>query len=165
MGRRFSRRPIALSSAAHGSRDTYGIQQVGTLLADLLSCGAAPVAGLTPLACQLSLLYHLDHGQSLAVLLPALLAEYADQHPRQLLRYAGQVWGLHRGAPQQRVSAAIGATAGFFQRMGLATRLSAHGLDAEAVAEILAQLQRRDSRGEPPGIDFQASERILLRAL
>jgi len=88
------------------------------------------------------------------VLLPALLAEYADQHPRQLLRYAGQVWGLHRGAPQQRVSAAIGATAGFFQRMGLATRLSAHGLDAEAVAEILAQLQRRNSRGEPPGIDF-----------
>ena len=49
--------------------------------------------------------------------------------------------------------------------MGLATRLSAHGLDAEAVAEILAQLQRRNSRGEPPGFDFQASERILLRAL
>ena len=131
----------------------------------LLGCGAAPVAGLDPLARQLSLLYHLDHGQSLAVLLPALLAEYAGQHPRQLLRYAGQVWGLHRGAPQQRVSAAIGATAGFFQRMGLATRLSAHGLDAEAVAEILAQLLRRDSRGEPPGIDLQASERILLRAL
>lgn len=131
----------------------------------LLGCGAAANDGLELLARQLGLLYHLDHAQSLALLLPARLGEHASRRPQQLLQYAERVWGLQRCGAEQRITAAIGATEGFFRRMGLATRLSAVGLDAEAVAETLAYLRRGTRFGEPPGMDAQTCERILLRAL
>ncbi|WP_068829355.1 iron-containing alcohol dehydrogenase [Pseudomonas sp. BMS12] len=140
--------------------------------ANLMWCASQALNGLLTcddtdddlqrLSHELSLLYHLDHAQSLAVLLPALLEERPRQ--RRLLQYAEQVWGLRRGSPGQRMDAAINATEGFFRRMGLGTRLSAHGLDAEAIPAILAQLQREgpEQRRE---FDLDACERLLLRAL
>ncbi|WP_043306958.1 iron-containing alcohol dehydrogenase [Pseudomonas sp. ML96] len=130
----------------------------------LLACGSAQDDSLGLLGRQLSLLYHLDHAQSLALLLPALLGEYRAECLAKQLQYAERVWGLRHGGPEQRIAAAIRATEGFFRRMGVATRLSAHGLDAEAIPEVLAQLQRRDGLEQPP-IDLEACERILLRAL
>ncbi|MCY1511692.1 Alcohol dehydrogenase YqhD [compost metagenome] len=51
--------------------------------------------------------------------------------------------------------------------MGVPTRLSEHGLDADAIPQVLAQLQRHQlvALGEHRDIDLEASERILLRAL
>lgn len=130
----------------------------------LLGCAAPQDDGLGLLGQQLSLLYHLDHAQSMALLLPALLGEREPARLAKQLQYAERVWGL-QGSSEQRIAAAIAATEGFFRRMGVATRLSAHGLDAEAVEEILTQLQRRDASGEQPRIDLSACERLLLRAL
>jgi NADP-dependent alcohol dehydrogenase len=130
----------------------------------LLACGALQDNGLDVLGRQLSLLYHLDHAQSMALLLPALLGEREPTHLAKQLQYAERVWGL-QGSSEQRIVAAIAATEGFFRRMGVATRLSAHGLDAEAVDEVLTQLQRRDASGESPAIDLPACARLLLRAL
>lgn len=130
----------------------------------LLTFTDALDSDLQLLSHELSRLYHLDHAQSLAVLLPALLNEQRGSHQGRLQQYAERVWGLRRGAPQQRLDGAITATEGFFRRMGLGTRLSAHGLDAEAIPEILTQAQR--SGCEPHRmLDLEACERLLLRAL
>lgn len=130
----------------------------------LLGCAAPQDEGLGLLGQQLSLLYHLDHAQSMALLLPALLGEREPTRLAKQLQYAERVWGL-QGSSEQRIAAATAATEGFFRRMGVATRLSAHGLDAEAIEEILIQLQRRGASGEQPPIDLSACERLLLRAL
>lgn len=130
-------------------------------------CGVVPAGGARRIARELSALYHLAPAQSLAVVLPALLAECREAHGARLQQYAERVWQLPAGDAEQRIDAAIAATAGFFRDLGLATRLSDHGLDAEAVPEVLAQLQRRSpgALGEGDELDPTVYERILLRAL
>lgn len=132
----------------------------------LIGCGVPQDWTPHLIGHELTALYHLDHAQTLAVILPALLAERRASKRAKLLQYAERVWGL-RGSAEQRIDAAIGATEGFFRRMGVATRLSAHGLDAEVIPEVLAQLARHGmtALGEHGDIDLAASERILLRAL
>lgn len=132
----------------------------------LLGCGVPQDWATHLIGHELTALYHLDHAQTLAVILPALLAERRASKRAKLLQYAERVWGL-RGPAEQRIDGAIAATEGFFRRMGVATRLSAHGLDAEVVPEVLAQLARHGMTelGEHRDIDLAASERILLRAL
>ena len=125
---------------------------------------AAPGNAVLALGHELGRLYHLDHGQSLAVLLPAWLGEPDSCPLGKLLQYAERVWSLPRGTPQQHREAAISATAGFFRSMGLCTRLSALGLDAEAIAEILAQVQRQPAATRPD-LAIEACEHLLLRAL
>ncbi|HSC82109.1 MAG TPA: iron-containing alcohol dehydrogenase [Pseudomonas sp.] len=133
----------------------------------LLGCGVPQDWASHLIGHELTALYHLDHAQTLAVILPALLAERRESKQAKLLQYAERVWGLRTGDPTQRVDAAIAATEGFFRRMGVPTRLSTHGLDAEVIPEILAQLQRHGhtALGEHGDIDLAGSERILLRAL
>lgn len=132
----------------------------------LLGCGVPQDWATHLIGHELTALYHLDHAQTLAVILPALLAERRTRKRAKLLQYAERVWGL-RGPTEQRIDGAISATEGFFRRMGVPTRLSDHGLDAEVVPEILAQLERHGltALGEHGDIDLATSERILLRAL
>ena len=130
-------------------------------------CGGAPLCSARRIALELSALYHLAPAQSLAVVLPALLAECREDHGARLLQYAERVWQLHTGDATQRIDAAIAATATFFRSLGLATQLSEHGLDAEAVPEVLTQLQRHGLSAFDEGDELGQTrcERILLRAL
>ncbi|OEC55965.1 iron-containing alcohol dehydrogenase [Pseudomonas sp. ENNP23] len=84
----------------------------------------------------------------------------------KLLQYAERVWGL-TGDEAARIDGAIHATRGFFERMGVPTHLADHGLDADAVPRVLAQLERHGmtTLGERRDLDLAASERILLKAL
>lgn len=129
------------------------------------ACGMERDGSLRRLGHALSLLYHLDQAQSLALLLPALLAEDGAGRRARLLQYAERVWNLRKGSPQTRIAAAIVASEGFLRRMGVATHLAEHGLDAETLPQVLALLQRQSAAGERREIDLQLCERLLLRAL
>lgn len=133
----------------------------------LLGCGVPQDWATHMIGHELTALYHLDHAQTLAVVLPALLAERRAAKRAKLLQYAERVWHLRDGDEDARIDAAIAATQGFFSRMGVPTTLSEHGLDAEVIPQVLAQLQRHQmtSLGEGRDIDLEVSERILLRAL
>ena len=133
----------------------------------LLGCGVPQDWATHMIGHELTALYHLDHAQTLAVVLPALLAERREAKRVKLLQYAERVWQLRHGADDARIDAAIAATEAFFKRMGVPTRLSEHGLDAEVIPQVLAQLERHQmtALGENRDIDLDVSERILLRAL
>ncbi|RJG10173.1 iron-containing alcohol dehydrogenase [Pseudomonas cavernicola] len=133
----------------------------------LLGCGVPQDWATHMIGHELTALYHLDHAQTLAVVLPALLAERRDSKRAKLLQYAARVWQIEQGDEEQRIDAAIAATRTFFQRMGVPTSLSEHGLGAEVIPHVLAQLERHKmvTLGEQRDIDLAVSERILLRAL
>ena len=133
----------------------------------LLGCGVPQDWATHMIGHELTALYHLDHAQTLAVVLPALLTERREAKRAKLLQYAERVWHIHSGDEDARIEAAIDATREFFQRMGIPTRLSEHGLDAEVIPQVLAQLERHRmvALGERHDIDLTTSERILLRAL
>ncbi|MFC5698228.1 iron-containing alcohol dehydrogenase [Pseudomonas sp. GCM10022186] len=133
----------------------------------LLGCGVPQDWSTHMIGHELTALYHIDHAQTLAVVLPALLAERRQVKREKLLQYAARVWGLKDGDEEQRIDAAIQATRNFFKRMGVPTRLSEHGLDADVIPQVLAQLERHGmtALSERRDMDLEVSERILLRAL
>ncbi|WP_342243123.1 iron-containing alcohol dehydrogenase [Pseudomonas sp. OTU5201] len=133
----------------------------------LLGCGVPQDWSTHMIGHELTALYHIDHAQTLAVVLPALLAERRQVKREKLLQYATRVWGLKEGDEEQRIDAAIQATRDFFKRMGVPTRLSEHGLDADVIPQVLAQLERHGmtALSERRDLDLEVSERILLRAL
>lgn len=132
----------------------------------LLGCGVPQDWATHMIGHELTALYHLDHAQTLAVVLPALLAERREPKRAKLAQYAERVWGL-TGDEDTRIDGAIAATRDFFEALGVPTRLADHGLGAEAIPQVLAQLERHGmtALSERRDLDLEASERILLRAL
>ena len=96
----------------------------------LLGCGVPQDWATHMIGHELTALYHLDHAQTLAVILPALLAERRDSKRAKLLQYAERVWGLRSGSEEERIDGAIKATRDFFERMGIKTRLRDYVADA-----------------------------------
>lgn len=91
---------------------------------------------------ELTALYGLDHGKTLAIVLPALLRARRNEKRDKLLQYAERVWGIVEGDDDARIEAAIEKTQAFFESLGVRTALSAYGISNECiprVAELLEQ--------------------------
>lgn len=92
------------------------------------------------LGYELTVLYGLDHAQTLAVLVPAMLKVRLQVKKQKLLQYGERVWGITSGTESSRLEEAIGRTRAFFERMGLPTSFRDYGLakvDIEQVMELL----------------------------
>lgn len=115
---------------------------------------------------QLTALYGLDHAQSLAAVLPALLQQRRTAKFDKLLQYARRVWRLDGGDPEQAVDTALALTRGFIEEMGLGTSLGDYGLDATVAAPVLDKLQaqRRTRLGERGDVTLDDVRQILLAA-
>lgn len=90
---------------------------------------------------ELTALYGLDHAQTLAIVLPAMLEVRRVDKRAKLLQYAARVWGLVEGDEDARITAAIAKTRAFFESLGVRTHLRDYGIGAEAVDQVVAQLQ------------------------
>ncbi|HRS82946.1 MAG TPA: iron-containing alcohol dehydrogenase [Smithellaceae bacterium] len=91
---------------------------------------------------ELTVLYGLDHAQTLAVLVPAMLKVRAGGKKQKLLQYGERVWGISSGTEASRIDAAIDRTRAFFETMGLPTRLADCGVqkvDVDRVVELLTE--------------------------
>ena len=116
---------------------------------------------------EITALQGLDHARTLAVILPALMEQQRDSKREKLLQYAARIWDLHSGDEASRISAAIAKTREFFESLGVATRLAAYGVTAEAIAPVLAKLEQhgRFPLGERQDVTLDASRRILEASL
>jgi NADP-dependent alcohol dehydrogenase len=111
---------------------------------------------------ELTVLHGLDHAQTLAVILPAMLQMRRKEKREKLLQYADRVWGLHEGSADARIDQAIEHTRRFFESLQVPTRLSAYGISANAIPALVAQLQRHGAvaLGEHQDFDIQRSQRV-----
>lgn len=116
---------------------------------------------------ELTALHGIDHARTLAIVLPALLNERRVPKRAKLLQYAERVWGLREGSEDERIDAAIARTRGFFESLGVPTRLGAYGLGGAQADAIVAQLQAHGmvQLGEQREITPEVSRRILEAAL
>jgi NADP-dependent alcohol dehydrogenase len=116
---------------------------------------------------ELTALYGLDHAQTLAVVLPGILTVRKEAKRAKLLQYAQRVWNIKEGSDDARIALAIARTRGFFEQMGVPTRLSGYGLGADAVDTVVARLieHRLVKLGEHRDIDAEASRAALELSL
>lgn len=90
---------------------------------------------------EITALYGLDHAQTLAIVLPALLNERRQAKREKLVQYAERVWQITTGSDDERIDAAIAKTRAFFESLGVKTRFSDYQIGADAPARITAQLE------------------------
>jgi NADP-dependent alcohol dehydrogenase len=116
---------------------------------------------------ELTALYHLDHAQTLAVVLPSILTLRKEAKHAKLLQYAERVWHITTGSEDERIDAAIERTREFFEQMGVKTRLSGYGLDASAIDAVVARLEQHKlvKLGEHRDINAAVSRAALELSL
>lgn len=116
---------------------------------------------------ELTALYGLDHAQTLAVVLPAMLQVRRESKRDKLLQYAARVWQLGSGNEEQRIDEAIERTQAFFEAVGVPTKLADYGLDADCIESVLQQLEAHGmtALGEHEDITPEVCRKVLELAL
>jgi len=116
---------------------------------------------------EITAVHGLDHAQTLAIVLPAMLAARREPKRAKLLQYAERVWGLREGSEDARIAAAIDATRAFFERMGVPTKLSGHAITEPRLDAILAKLQAHGMTklGEHGDVTLDVSRAVLEAAV
>jgi len=89
---------------------------------------------------ELTALYGIDHGQSLAVVAPNVMRYKKAQKMAMLARYARNVWGISGGKDEAAALAGMDRTVEFWNGLGVKTRLADYGIgeaDFGMIAERL----------------------------
>lgn len=112
---------------------------------------------------EITALHGLDHAQTLAIVLPSMMAVKRETKRAKLLQYAARVWNLTDGDEDARIDAAIAKTRAFFERVGVHTYLGDYGIKADAVPALVGQLERHQltQLGEHGDVDLAASRKVL----
>ena len=102
---------------------------------------------------ELTAAYHLDHGITLAIVLPALLEV--------------KKWHITAGTTEEKADKAIAKTREFFESLGVSTHLKDYGLGEEAVDKVVKQLEDHGMTrlGEKGDVTPDVAREILTRAL
>lgn len=146
--------------------------------ANIMWCAAMALNGLIGLGVpqdwashaighELTALHGLDHAQTLAVVLPSLLEVRRESKRAKLLQYAERVWGVSAGDEDARITQAIERTRGFFESVGVPTRLADYGVGAETISQVVKRLAERGpvELGERGDLGPQAIQEILSQSV
>lgn len=133
----------------------------------LIGAGVANDWATHMLGHELTALHGLDHAQTLAVVLPAMLHVRRDEKRAKLLQFAERIWGLREGAEDARIDLAIEHTRQFFESLRVPTRLSAYKIGNDAIPALIAQLERHGmtALGEHGALNLDGSRRVYEQAL
>jgi NADP-dependent alcohol dehydrogenase len=116
---------------------------------------------------ELTALFGIDHGQTLAIVYPALLEVRRTQKRAKLLQYAERVWHIGKGGEDEKIDLAIKKTREFFESLGIKTRLSEYGVTADKIPVVIEQLKAHGmtALSETQDITLDISQKILERAM
>jgi NADP-dependent alcohol dehydrogenase len=111
---------------------------------------------------ELTAFYGIDHAESLAIVLPTLLAHEKSSKSAKLVQYGKRIWGLS-GKDDKIADDAIQKTREFFESLGMPTHLSAYKIQsAEAAKKISERFTLRKTKlGEKRQITPAAVAEIL----
>ncbi|HNW69336.1 MAG TPA: iron-containing alcohol dehydrogenase [Bacteroidales bacterium] len=115
---------------------------------------------------ELTALFGIDHGQTLAIIYPALLEVRREQKRAKILQYAERVWHLDSGSEEEKMDKAIQKTRDFFESLGIKTHLSQYGVTADKIPLVVEQLVAHGltALSETHDITPEVSREILEKA-
>jgi NADP-dependent alcohol dehydrogenase len=126
----------------------------------LLGCGTVADWTTHRMGHELTVLYGIDHAQSLAILFPAVLRHEKAGKMTKLVQYGRRVFGI-QDTDARTADAAIDKTVAFFHSIGMKTRLSDYNIPATDIAKIAARFTVRDKLGERQTIGVKEIVEIL----
>ncbi|MDI2112648.1 iron-containing alcohol dehydrogenase [Commensalibacter nepenthis] len=116
---------------------------------------------------ELTILYGIDHGRTLCILLPSLMQEMRKDKHGKLVQYGRRVWGLQGSDEEKIIDEAIAKTRAFFESLGIKTYLKEYDVDSSAVDKVVEQLRRHHltALGERGNVTLEVSRRIVEASL
>ena len=116
---------------------------------------------------ELTAMFGIDHGQTLAIIYPSLLTVRREQKRAKLLQYAERVWNINQGSEDEKIESAIIKTREFFESLGVKTRLSGFGIKADKIPDLVNQLESHGltALSETQDITPEISRKILENAI
>jgi NADP-dependent alcohol dehydrogenase len=128
----------------------------------LIACGVPTDWATHMIGHELTAFYGIDHAQSLAVVMPALLRYKRAQKCDKLVQYAERVWGIRDGVSEMRADVAIDMTVAFFRSVGVPTSLRDYGIGPNAANMVSERFAERGTKlGEHKDILANDVEQIL----
>ena len=111
---------------------------------------------------ELTALCGLDHGVTLAIVLPGTMSVMREPKMKKLEMFCKNVWGVDAKG-DEAVSIAIQKTEAFFNSLGIKTRLSDYGIGEDVVNEIVRRFRERGSMLGEHGIVTPDKVDAILR--
>ena len=129
-----------------------------------LSCGIVQDWATHMIGHELTAIYGLDHGQTLAIVIPSLWRHEKESKKAKLAQFAKEVFGVKAKGQDKLADAAIAKTEEFFHSIGMKTKLSDYGFKAvDAAEEVRKRFAARNFKcGEHADIDAEKAYKILL---
>lgn len=116
---------------------------------------------------EITALFGVDHGQSLAIIFPSMMRERKEKKRAKLVQFAERVWHLTEGTDEEKIEAAIVKTEEFFQSLDVKTKLSDYGIDAEGIDKMVGGLEAKGmvALSESQDLTLDISRKIYEAAL
>ncbi len=111
-----------------------------------IACGVPEDWATHMIGHELTALFGLDHGQTLAIVHPALWRHELEHKQARLAQFGRRVWGIQGLDDAATAAGAIEQTEAFFHSLGVATRLSAYGITPADCAPIVERFRRRGTK-------------------
>jgi NADP-dependent alcohol dehydrogenase len=116
---------------------------------------------------ELTALFGIDHGQTLAIIYPVVLEVRRIQKRAKLLQYAERVWHIEKGSEDEKINLAIQKTREFFESLGVKTHLSLYNVNADKIPAVIEQLKAHGltALSETQDLTLDISQKILEKAI
>lgn len=108
-----------------------------------IACGVISDWATHIIGHELTALYGLDHGQTLAIVLPQLWRNQKKNKAKKLLQYGKRIFGINISNENNAIEQAIQKTEKFFKKTGMKIKLSDYGINAEEAAEKVSNKFRK----------------------
>lgn len=131
-----------------------------------MSCGVVQDWATHMIGHELTAFYGIDHGQSLAIIMPGLWRNQKENKKNKLAKMAREVWGFEGENNDEAADFNIKKTEEFFNSIGMKTKLSDYGINAHDAAEkIRERFKSRTTKiGERCQIDADTAYEIVKNA-
>lgn len=111
---------------------------------------------------EITAFYGVDHGQTLAIVLPGIMEVLREQKSKKIIRMGKEVFGINEKSADEQINKTIKAVEDFFESLDIKTHLSDYGLGEEAIEKISKRLNDRGWKlGECQNITGDVAKKIL----
>lgn len=90
---------------------------------------------------EMTALYGIAHGRTLAIILPHLLRERKQHKREKLLQFAERVWDITAGSDDQKIDQAIDKTEAFFNSLDIVTNITHYGIDDDGIETLIGNMK------------------------
>ncbi len=133
----------------------------------VIGCGVPQDWSTHMIGHELTSMYGIAHGRTLAIVLPYLMRERKTQKHAKLLQFAERVWGITQGTDEEKIDQAINKTEAFFNELDIVTRLSHYDIDEAGIDTLIQNMKNMGltALSETGDLNLDHVRSILCNAL